>query len=158
MKRKSGKPAMTQFLPLATGLLLVFTLVSAGCGQPVNSQPISPATAKSLPASSPVAATVSSATCLGCHGPYEKVVQASATYTLSNGEKVNPHTTIDPTTPAKPHASGKGVSECSNCHKPHPVPLASPKDVVRANTDYCFSCHHQRNFTPCIQCHPEGTG
>lgn len=136
-----------RFRWLATGLLLIFTLALAGCAQGATPSAPSPA----LP---PATANVSSDSCLSCHGPYDKVVKASANYTIQDGSgsTVNPHTRIDMSA-AKPHASGKGVVECTSCHKPHPQPLASLKDVPKANVEYCFSCHHQRNFTPCSQCH-----
>ncbi len=146
----------TRFRWLATGLLLVFTLALASCAQtaPLAAPPSSP----TLPAT-PSTPNVSSDFCLACHGPYDKVVKASANYIIPDrsGSTVNPHTTIDMSA-SKPHASGKGVPECTNCHKPHPQPLVSTKDVAIANGDFCFSCHHQRNFTPCSECHSEGKG
>ena len=149
----------TRFRWLAIGLLLVFTLALAGCAQPATSQAPSPATAAPSSSSSPAAPNVSSDSCLSCHGPYEKVVQASANYTIQDGSgsKVNPHTMIDISS-SKRHNTGKGVPECANCHKPHPLPMASSKDVPKANVEFCYSCHHQRNFIPCSQCHSEGSG
>ena len=147
---------------LAIGLLLVFTLALAGCAQPSTSQEPSPAlpTTPTSPSStsSPAAPNVSSDSCLGCHGPYEKVVQASANYTIPDGSGsiVNPHTMIDISS-SKRHNTGKGVPGCSNCHKPHPQPLAPSQDVPKANVEFCYSCHHQRNFMPCSQCHSEGS-
>ncbi len=172
MHRKTGKLVLTRFHKettatlfrwLAIGLLLVFTVALAGCAQPATSKALSPAlptaTATPSPTSSTAAPNVSSDSCLRCHGPYEKVVQASANYAIQDGSgsKVNPHTVIDISS-SKRHNTGKGVPECSNCHKPHPLPLASSKDVPEANVEFCYSCHHQRNFIPCSQCHAEGGG
>jgi predicted CXXCH cytochrome family protein len=103
-------------------------------------------------AASPTSAIVSNEVCLACHGPIEKVVQGTANYTYADGSKINPHTTVDPTA-SKPHESGKGIVACTKCHQPHPQPLASLKDVVKADVTYCFGCHHQGVFTPCIKCH-----
>ena len=135
-------------LPAAV-LLLAFTLTSADGAQKAASTPskTSPPTA-SAPA--PAAAPANgAATCLGCHGPYEKVVKASENYALPDGTKINPHTAMDPNA-TKPHPYEKRVFECTNCHQVHPFP---PKDVPKPNVEYCFSCHHERNVTNCSQCH-----
>ena len=95
---------------------------------------------------------LTNAFCLSCHGPFEKVAQASADYKFFDGSVVNPHTTVE-LTASKPHVSGKGVVDCVRCHQPHPQPLASVSDVVPADLTYCFGCHHQGVFTPCSQCH-----
>src|SRR3990172_121562 len=68
---------------------------------PPRTPPPTPTPSPTLPPANPNA---SSAFCLGCHGPYEKVVQASANYSTQDGTKVNPHTTIDIDT-SPPHAS-----------------------------------------------------
>lgn len=95
------------------------------------------------------------AMCLGCHGPYEKLVAASKEYVTKDGEKVNPHTTVDDTI-LKVHESGKGILNCETCHKPHPQPFTTIQDVAPANVEYCYlQCHHQENFTPCSECHKE---
>lgn len=95
------------------------------------------------------------AMCLGCHGPYEKLVAASEDFVTEDGEKVNPHTTVDDTI-LKVHESGKGIPNCETCHKPHPQPFTTINDVAPANVEYCYlQCHHQENFTPCSECHRE---
>lgn len=114
-----------------------------------------PPTATSAPTATPVPdlPPVTSDVCLGCHGPYDKVVKASASYVTDKGEKVNPHTTVDEKE-LKAHTTGKGMVECSKCHKSHPQPLVSVKDVAKANVSWCYlNCHHQDNFTPCGSCH-----
>jgi predicted CXXCH cytochrome family protein len=90
--------------------------------------------------------------CLSCHGPFEKVFKASAGYKFYDGSIVNPHNTVE-LKASNPHASGTGIVECTKCHTPHPQPLASVKDVASADLNYCFGCHHQGVFTPCIKCH-----
>jgi hypothetical protein len=96
--------------------------------------------------------TVTTDTCLTCH-PHKKLLQATARYRTAGGVRVNPHVSIDPDSP-KPHASGKGIADCTNCHEPHPIPPEGPKQKVKANLDYCFgACHHQRNFRRCSECH-----
>jgi hypothetical protein len=145
----------SRFCLLATILLLTFTLTSADCEQQATpatpSETLPPATSTQLLTAASTAPTGTEG-CLGCHAPYEKVLQATANYTLQNGTKVNPHTSMDRNA-SKPHAWEKKVFECMNCHKMHPLPIGSPKDVSKANVEYCFSCHHERNFTSCTQCH-----
>jgi hypothetical protein len=80
-------------------------------------------------------------------------MQASANYKTEDGIAVNPHTFIDTSDP-KPHSTGKGIPDCTNCHKPHPLPPPPAAQIPKGDVEYCFSaCHHQRNFTPCSQCH-----
>lgn len=95
------------------------------------------------------------ATCLGCHGPYEKIVAASQDFVTEKGEKVNPHTTVDKEI-LKVHESGVGILNCTTCHKPHPQPFTTIADVAPSNVEYCYlQCHHQDNFKPCSECHKE---
>ncbi len=101
-------------------------------------------------AASPAAA--GSAVCLGCH-VWADVMKKSADYTSPDGVKVNPHTFID-TSASKPHSTGKGIPDCTNCHTAHPLPPPPASQIPKGDVEYCFSaCHHQRNFTPCTQCH-----
>jgi hypothetical protein len=86
--------------------------------------------------------------CLSCHGPYEKIIKATADFKTPNGETVTPHQYV-------PHADKKDIPECSNCHTPQPMPppdksqVAKPKDV-----EWCYtSCHHAYNLQPCNNCH-----
>ena len=97
-------------------------------------------------------AAVSKDVCLGCHGPFDKVIAASTKYVASSGEKISPHQYI-------PH-DAKGavnVPECTNCHTAHmlsPLPTAGSIDLSKVGVDWCYlTCHHQNNFTPCIKCH-----
>ncbi len=91
-------------------------------------------------------ATVSpqNAICLACHGPFEKLVAATADYAWPNGEKTSPHRYL-------PHDS-KDIPECSNCHKPHPVPLVSTEELPKPSVQWCYKCHHRR-VLQCGTCH-----
>jgi hypothetical protein len=161
-----------RFRWLAIVFLLALVVVLVGCAQstptptptstpvPTLPPPTAVPSATKPPATAtpaPTLAPMTSAECLACHGPFEKVVAASTKYIAESGENANPHTTVDETQ-LKPHSTGKGIIECSKCHKPHPQPVASAKDVPPANTDYCyFQCHHRGNLSPCTSCHKNDT-
>ena len=100
----------------------------------------SPATAASTEAG------CSKNVCLGCHGPFDKLISATANYNgwEISGQVASPHRYV-------PHAS-KDIPECSNCHKPHPVPITSKKELPKANGDWCYTCHHVR-VLECGTCH-----
>ena len=83
-------------------------------------------------------------TCLSCHGPFDKLAASTADYAMPSGEKKSPHYYV-------PHKS-KHIPECSNCHKPHPVPLVSKEGLPKAGTDYCYTCHHKGGLE-CGTCH-----
>ena len=83
-------------------------------------------------------------TCLGCHGPFDKLTSVTVNYQWQSGDKSSPHRYV-------PHDS-KDIPECSNCHKPHPVPLTSTKGLPKANAEWCNMCHHA-GFAPCKSCH-----
>ncbi len=101
--------------------------------------------------SSASGAAVSKDVCLGCHGPYDKLAGAPASFVASSGEKINPHTYV-------PHTSkeAKAVSECTNCHTPHGTP-PKPEEIAKLpkpDVQWCYTtCHHQNNFEPCKDCH-----
>ena len=101
-------------------------------------------TTSTTAAAAPKAAASSKDTCLGCHGPFDKLTAATADYAMPSGEKTSPHRYV-------PHKS-KNIPECSNCHKPHPVPLASKEGLPKGETDYCYTCHHQGGLE-CGTCH-----
>jgi hypothetical protein len=86
--------------------------------------------------------------CLACHGPFDKIAQATADYVAPSGETVTPHQYI-------PHDEKKDIPECTECHKPHEIPLEDKSTVVIPdNLDYCYtSCHHSQNLQPCSTCH-----
>jgi hypothetical protein len=94
---------------------------------------------------------VSKEACLECHGPFDKLVGAPASFTEPGGEKINPHKYV-------PHTSreAKAVPECTNCHRPHPVPPKAEKGAAQSKPDvqWCYTtCHHNNNFEPCKNCH-----
>jgi hypothetical protein len=85
--------------------------------------------------------------CLGCHGPFDKIIKATANWESPAGDKASPHKYV-------PHDS-EDAPECTECHTPHAIPLkdkalvVKPKDVL-----FCYdSCHHAKNLQPCKNCH-----
>jgi hypothetical protein len=91
--------------------------------------------------------------CLACHGPFSDIQQATRDYVTPEGTAVNPHTTGETRSEGNPHLSGEGAIECSTCHPPSQMPPTSADAVPTPNIEYCYSCHHQRVFTPCASCH-----
>jgi len=92
-------------------------------------------------------AKVEKATCLACHGSFDKLTENTAQYETPSGEKTSPHRYI-------PHADKKDIPECTECHTPHPVPIEDKEKVVKANVEYCYAtCHHAHNFQVCSTCH-----
>jgi hypothetical protein len=87
-------------------------------------------------------------TCLDCHGPYDKIAEATSDFTAASGEKATPHQYV-------PHAEKKEIPECVECHLPHPIPLEDKSKVVKpTNVDWCYTnCHHAHNLMPCKSCH-----
>ena len=86
--------------------------------------------------------------CLACHGPYEKIREATAGFKTPSEETVTPHQYV-------PHVDKKDIPECSNCHKPHPMPPQDKSQVVKPkDIEWCYtSCHHAFNLQPCTNCH-----
>ncbi len=133
---------------------------------PPTSTPVAPTptaelkgTAQPMVSGSTMLASTSSAStleCLGCH-PYAKLVESTADYATAEGTKVNPHTTVELIDKDKfmdnPHAAGKTIVACANCHKAHSLPSPAAKDIAAASVEYCFFCHHTGNFSRCIRCH-----
>jgi len=91
--------------------------------------------------------------CLRCHGPFNKIIEASANYVAPSGEKISPHRYV-------PHDSKKeeDIPECSHCHTAHPLDPLPPKgsiDLSKVGVQWCYdTCHHVKDFTPCKKCHP----
>jgi hypothetical protein len=97
------------------------------------------------------AAEVSNDMCLGCHGPFDKLVTVTLSSVAPSGEKISPHYYV-------PHTlkEAKAIPECSNCHPPHPTPptAADITAMGKPSVDWCYTtCHHDNNFTPCNKCH-----
>ena len=61
---------------------------------------------------SPPKAAPDTKACLGCHGPYDKLSEKTATLEVN------------------PHASHLGDLDCANCHHGH-----------KTSVDYCGRCH-----------------
>ena len=105
------------------------------------------ATQGSQPTTSTTAAAVSKYVCLGCHGPFNKIIASSTNYVAPSGEKTSPHRYV-------PHDANAAVNipECTNCHTAHslsPLPTAGSIDLSKVGVGWCYvSCHHQNNFTP----------
>jgi len=87
------------------------------------------------------------ATCLACHGPFDKLVTATSKFVWTSGEVQSPHRFV-------PHDS-KNIAECTYCHTPHPLPPSASDIAKMANPNpaYCFECHHTKTLT-CGTCHP----
>ncbi len=89
----------------------------------------------------------SSAACLKCHGPFDKLSSAPPFFTAPSGEKINPHRYV-------PHDL-KEIPDCTSCHKPHPA-NPTPADIAalpKPTVTSCFECHHKKNFQNCQDCH-----
>ena len=130
--------------------ILAGVLILVGYGQTAAPGRMSPANATVL-----AAQTVdkpSKAQCLGCHGPFEKLTAVTDKYTAPSGEKISPHRFV-------PHDSKKDedVPECTNCHTAHaldPLPTHGSVDLSKVDVKWCYeSCHHEKNFTSCKECH-----
>jgi len=95
--------------------------------------------------------------CLDCHGDYQDLVDKEPFYqgfdyqASNEGRvKINPHKYW-------PHEEKgeSGVPDCTKCHTPHKEDIESAAEVVKANVEACFTCHHQKMFDSCTGCHPE---
>lgn len=86
--------------------------------------------------------------CLACHGPYDKLIENSVQFKTSLGETIVPHQYV-------PHEEKMDIPECTECHKPHTIPLEDKSTVVKPkDLKWCYAnCHHQNNFQPCSDCH-----
>jgi hypothetical protein len=90
--------------------------------------------------------------CLDCHGPFEKITEATANWEAPSREKTSPHRYV-------PHDSKQAsdIPECTNCHAAHtisPPPAPGSIDLKKVSVDWCYTtCHHEKNFTPCKECH-----
>jgi hypothetical protein len=98
--------------------------------------------------SKPVEGKTDKDKCLACHGPYDKLIQNSVKFKTPEGETVMTHQYV-------PHKEKKDIPECSECHKPHAIPLEDKSSVIKpTEVKWCYTkCHHQNNFQLCESCH-----
>jgi len=132
---------------LAIPLILTLATVFVGCK---GSAPVQPSSAVTSAPARAVAAHADN-DCLSCHGPYEDVIKASAAYQVPGGEKTNPHRYV-------PHDSklAADIPDCTHCHSAHPLdplPAKGSVDLSKLSVDWCYSCHHEKNFKSCKDCH-----
>ena len=85
--------------------------------------------------------------CLACHGPFDKIMKATAEWKTPSGDTASPHKYI-------PHDS-KDIPQCTECHTPHEIPLKDKAAVVKPkDLQFCYdSCHHMKNLQSCKTCH-----
>jgi predicted CXXCH cytochrome family protein len=142
-------------------ILCVFTFVlalilmsgwNAFASAAASKRPAAVTATKPAPAAetAPKAAGSSKTTCLACHGPYEKIMAKTADYRMRSGDQEiqsNPHRYV-------PHESKdvQDIPECSYCHEPHPVPLATKQGLPKPMATWCYGCHHAKVLT-CGTCH-----
>jgi len=88
-----------------------------------------------------------SAACLECHGPFEKLASAPPFFVAPSGEKINPHRYV-------PHDL-KEIPDCVSCHKPHSATPSAAEIAAlpKPNVTSCFECHHTKTFQNCRDCH-----
>ncbi len=143
-------------LTLIATLVLVGALILSATG-PFSAQKAGPESRSKAPVSAEDADDEEDVKdlkkeCLGCHGPFAKLVEATANFVSPSGEKTSPHKYI-------PHDSRieEEIAECSHCHTAHPLdPLPSKGsiDLSKVGVKWCYkACHHQKNFTSCKKCH-----
>jgi hypothetical protein len=134
---------------ILTGIMTgVFIFVAAETRSTLNTAPQAGSTVLAAQAD----AKPSQAECLSCHGPFDKLTSVTDKYTAPSGEKISPHRFV-------PHDSTKDedVPECTNCHTAHPLdplPTHGSVDLSKVDVKWCYeTCHHEKNFTSCKQCH-----
>ncbi len=139
--------------------ILALTLLGGGSSPaqtPTHLPTTAPSKSPSATATKPAAPTAttaagavgsSKAACLMCHGPFDKLISETSDYLMPSGDeeiKSSPHRYM-------PHNS-KNIPECSECHKPHPVPLTSTEGLPKPEVNYCYACHHA-GVLQCGTCH-----
>jgi hypothetical protein len=121
----------------------------AGGKEGLESRPAATAAAPASPAPAPDKAENK---CLDCHGPFSALILSSTNYVAPSGEKISPHRYV-------PHDSKleKDIPDCSHCHTAHSLsslPAKGSIDLSKVKTEWCFTCHHEKNFQSCKDCHP----
>lgn len=125
--------AMTRLVVLTCAAVLALTLAPGVAGSASRSSARAPS-------------------CLDCHGPFDKLTASTAAWKAPSGEKTSPHRFV-------PHDSKKtdDIPDCKNCHAAHPPaspPPAGSVDRSKITVDWCYTtCHHEKTFEPCKNCH-----
>jgi hypothetical protein len=87
--------------------------------------------------------------CLACHGPFDELAKSTAGYTTPSEEQTTPHKYVPHDDPVEAN-----ISNCTNCHTPHPIPPDSSKSAAKPTVEWCYTnCHHAFNLSPCSDCH-----
>ena len=136
---------------IGIGVLVCAWTAGAGISAPASAQ--SPAQ-EQRPAApeSEKDAKIPKDTCLGCHGPFDKITDPPDKYVAPSGEKTTPHRYV-------PHDSKKDedVPECTTCHTAHPLdplPEQGSVNLSKVEVQSCYgACHHDNSFTRCNTCH-----
>jgi succinate dehydrogenase/fumarate reductase flavoprotein subunit len=108
-----------------------------------------PATVAARAEAQTAAPAAAKETCLEYHGPFDKLSSPQIDHTAPQDEKINPHRFV-------PHQArdANAIPERSSCHTPHAVPHTGTDSRSPATVSWCCdSCHHQRSFIRCTQCH-----
>ncbi len=143
---------MMELRSLAALLILALAAGLTGCQTKSEAPASRPASAVKGPASVPVAKQ-SNGGCLDCHGPFDTLILTSTNYVAPSGEKTSPHRYV-------PHDSklAKDVPDCSHCHTAHSLdslPAKGSVDLSKVSVQWCYAtCHHEKNFKSCKDCHP----
>jgi hypothetical protein len=157
-RSEAGNPR--EFRPpyrMRTGTFFIGAALLA-CAWSVNAKdPVSTrrtgASPRSLVFAPRAAAKAAENVCLGCHGSFDKIIEASGKFVAPSGEKTSPHRYV-------PHDSKKAedAPECTNCHTRHPLdplPAKGSIDLSKVTVQWCYEvCHHEKNLKSCKECHP----
>ena len=137
---------------LFCGVLVLLCAWVASAGDPASGRRPGPGPRAAVRAAGR-AAKAPESKCLGCHGSFDKIIEASASYVAPSGEKTSPHKYV-------PHDSKKveDVPECTLCHTAHPLdplPSKGSTDLSKLGVSWCYdACHHEKKLTSCKECHP----
>jgi hypothetical protein len=148
---------------IGVGVLMCARILSAGISTSAQSpapeqQSTAPAPQSPAPQQDSTApasgqdAKVPKDTCLGCHGPFDKITDPPDKYVAPSGEKTTPHRYV-------PHDSKKDedIPECTNCHTAHSLdslPEQGSIDLSKVDVQSCYkACHHDNSLTTCKSCH-----
>lgn len=136
-------------MALAFGLLGSSGLIAADTAG--HGDETRPGSTTNAPATGQVSASAGNQ-CLECHGPFAKLTGTSTNFIAASGEKINPHRYV-------PHDSKleSDIPDCTRCHTAHSLaslPAKGSVDLTKVTVEWCYSCHHEKNFQSCKDCHP----